>query len=120
MATAIKMTDNTTVEMSGSQENTGSPAIKENASELIVSGSGLKVSSNGETYSKPGIMPPPIHKIKKSAMGTAITPPDDSTNVPIINTRVIQKKVWSIIIAMDAKNPIGDNQPISLNVPRVR
>ena len=49
------MTDNTTVEMSGNQENTGSPAIKENESELIVSGSGLKVSSKGEIYSKLGI-----------------------------------------------------------------
>ena len=113
------MTDNTTVEMSGNQENAGSLAIKENESELIVSGSGLNVNSKGEIYSKPGIMPPPIHKIKKSVIGTAITPPDDSNSVPIINTRVIQKIVWIIIIPKPAKKFIGGSQPISLMKPRV-
>ena len=49
MATTIKTIHNTTVEMSGSQENTDSLVINEVASEFIWSGSGLKVRIKGET-----------------------------------------------------------------------
>jgi hypothetical protein len=48
MATAIKMTAKTIVEISGNQENTGSPVIREADKELIWSRSGLKVNSKGE------------------------------------------------------------------------
>ncbi len=48
MATAIKMTQKATVEINGSQENTGSPVIKATDRAFICSDSGLKVSSNGE------------------------------------------------------------------------
>ena len=48
MAITIKAIHNTTVEMNGSQENTGSLIINEVASEFIWSGSGLKVRIKGE------------------------------------------------------------------------
>ena len=48
MATVIKMTLKTTVEINGSHENTGAPVIKETDRAFICSGAGLKDSSNGE------------------------------------------------------------------------
>ena len=111
--------DNNSVMINGSQDDTGMPPISALAIEGAL-GAGPNASISGETLVKPGIILGKNHRAKKAAMGTAITPPDDSKKVPIISVKVNQKKVWTAITKIPARKLNGESQPSDDRMPMIK